>query len=638
MTRYLVRLVRLSTAIVALTPRLYLLVYTLSLSLPYLFCSFLTLPHLFLYYPPSCRVLTPLIMSEKFALPHQVPSSSLHSHTFTKKRRIRVEAFVLGILTIIGVFLGVHQLYPIRLFAHISNHYFLGPIGAPYAPPFLDVHNPSRFQFSVKHVIHQNVDKPLAEASMGRLDISGETLQKLRKDTPLVSFGSEKMSPWDTTYSITPRHDFEIKRLSDRSPAFIQSYIDYANTHRDRGLPAIKSEDMDWIDEVISVPNVTDRDTVVSLAIMASNAYVDIPFTGDWKNVTGDWGNNNTYDFGWRTDGIRGHVFVSAPNDELSTKEGSIVVISIKGTSAAILDNGGDTAPNDKINDNLLFSCCCARISYLWTPVCDCYTGKSYTCNQDCIERELYKKDRYYKAVLEIYNQVQELYPDSEIWVVGHSLGGSLGALLGRTYGLPAVSFEAPGELLPARRMHLPMPPGIPSWKEHIWHFGHTADPIYTGQCNGAASSCSVGGYAMETRCHSGLECVYDVVSDLGWHVSLINHRIHVVIDSVLLAYNTTAECKAPPPCRDCIDWKFVTDNDDDSTEPLPPPPPRSSVTSGLTTEPVTTKTRTLAPPTGPVTTIIPPSDDKDDDGRIEPEPPKVCRRRTWYGRCIDYS
>ena len=57
------------------------------------------------------------------------------------------------------------------------------------------------------------------------------------------------------------------------------------------------------------------------------------------------------------------------------SKDNKTVVIGIKGTSGAGLPGGGsdETGGNDKTNDNLLFSCCCARISYMWTTVCDCY-------------------------------------------------------------------------------------------------------------------------------------------------------------------------------------------------------------------------------------------------------------------------
>lgn len=50
------------------------------------------------------------------------------------------------------------------------------------------------------------------------------------------------------------------------------------------------------------------------------------------------------------------------------------------------------------------------------------------------------------------------MYPDSNIWIIGHSLGGSLASLLGMTFGTPVVAFEAPGEKMAAGRLHLPAP------------------------------------------------------------------------------------------------------------------------------------------------------------------------------------
>lgn len=70
--------------------------------------------------------------------------------------------------------------------------------------------------------------------------------------------------------------------------------------------------------------------------------------------------------FGWLEDGIRGHIYTNEDN--------STIVVSIKGTSAAVVGGGdGKTGLNDKTNDNLLFSCCCARVSWAWTTVCDCF-------------------------------------------------------------------------------------------------------------------------------------------------------------------------------------------------------------------------------------------------------------------------
>jgi len=50
------------------------------------------------------------------------------------------------------------------------------------------------------------------------------------------------------------------------------------------------------------------------------------------------------------------------------------------------------------------------------------------------------------------------MYPNANIWLTGHSLGGGLAALLGATFGAPVVTFEAPAERMASRRLHLPSP------------------------------------------------------------------------------------------------------------------------------------------------------------------------------------
>jgi len=418
----------------------------------------------------------------------------------------------------------------------------------------------------------------------------------------------------------------KIKRLNERSPDMVESYITHALSH-----PRINTHDsLEWSIDNVLVPNITDPETIVQLAKLASNAYAKLPIDPSWREVNDPDGNfgvgfNVSDSFGWSEGGVRGHVFVESLDE--NKKRPPLIIIAIKGTSASLIGggNGGDdgnggstgddgkTVELDKINDNLLFSCCCARVSSLWKTVCDCYE-KAYTCNQNCLENSLRKPDKYYKATLDIYRNVVEMYPDSEVWVTGHSLGGALSSLLGRTYGLPVVTFEAPGEMLATKRLHLPMPPGIPIEMEHIWHFGNNADPIFMGVCNGPSSGCSIGGYAMESVCHSGLTCIYDTIKEKGWHVNLLNHRLKTVIDDVLIESNETAICVKPAPCIDCYDWKFVDHAGDRFRKHREHMLTSSSLPTSISSTVSSSSTSTTT------------------------SKERKCLKRTWYGTCYKWE
>ncbi|KAF8638810.1 hypothetical protein AX17_001868 [Amanita inopinata Kibby_2008] len=321
-----------------------------------------------------------------------------------------------------------------------------------------------------------------------------------------------------------------------------------AAMHRSR--QHAQSELLDWRDEELPGPNVESRETLLTLAKMTYDAYLE-PGDREWYTLGPGW--NSTYPFGWEpdADGFRGHVFVSTDK--------STVVISVKGTSAGwIVGGGGPTAHKDKVNDNLLFSCCCARVGPTWSTVCDCYSG-GYRCDQTCVEKSLIDDSVFYSIGTNLYNNITYLYPDANIWIVGHSLGGSLASLMGVTFGTPVVAFEAPGERLAAQRLHLPSPPST----QHITHVYHTADPIAMGTCNGITSSCALGGYAMETRCHLGKSIIFDTVGQLGWAVDVRTHTIKAVIERLLGADWDPKNGKQVPvaeaeeDCMDCFNWEF---------------------------------------------------------------------------------
>ncbi|TFK28139.1 alpha/beta-hydrolase [Coprinopsis marcescibilis] len=329
------------------------------------------------------------------------------------------------------------------------------------------------------------------------------------------------------------------------------SFDDYEAARTNSMLTGEVSQ-LDWeLDEIIG-PDVEKRDVLLLLAKMSNDAYVD-PTDPAWYPLDEGW--NSSYPFGWEpdADGFRGHVFATTDN--------STIVVSIKGTSAGLFGGGGPTAKKDKVNDNLLFSCCCARVDWTWTTVCGCYRGTG-KCEQECLEKSLIEDSLFYPIGTNLYNNLTYLYPESNIWIIGHSLGGAIASLLGVTFGVPVVTFESPGEKLASRRLHMPVPPEV----HQVTHIYHTADPIAMGTCNGVLSSCALGGYAMETACHLGKTIIYDTVTSAGWAVDIRTHGIVTIIDKLLSQPwpPSVDEGREVPPaksqddCIDCYSWEFT--------------------------------------------------------------------------------
>ncbi|KAG5723609.1 putative lipase ATG15 [Termitomyces sp. T112] len=344
--------------------------------------------------------------------------------------------------------------------------------------------------------------------------------------------------------SNTDLYTIRSRRLTSFRPPSFQEFS------RTRSLYFGQSQ-LQWNEEEVIGPDVESRETLLELAKMTNNAYLcdDDP---DWYDLGDSW--NDSYPFGWEpdADGFRGHVFATPDNET--------VVLSIKGTSAGVFGGGGPTSKKDKLNDNLLFSCCCARIDWTWTTVCGCYRG-GWKCDTECLDKALIEESLFYSIGTNLYNNLTYMYPNSNIWVIGHSLGGALASLLGATFGAPAVAFESPGERMAARRLHLPSPPST----LHITHVYHSADPIAMGTCNGVLSSCALAGYAMESRCHLGKTIFYDTVSNLSWTVDIRTHGIVNVIEKLLSQPwapsaeigREVPELKTEDDCVECFSWEF---------------------------------------------------------------------------------
>jgi len=133
-----------------------------------------------------------------------------------------------------------------------------------------------------------------------------------------------------------------IRSLSRNTTQHIDSSretISHALTQSRASKYTTQSPAIIWATREILVPDVTDLVTVMTLAQIANNAYIEIPHTYDWVDVNGPW--NLSSDFGWEKNGLRGHVFASEGNET--------IIISLKGTSPAVFLGGG-TGGNDKVN------------------------------------------------------------------------------------------------------------------------------------------------------------------------------------------------------------------------------------------------------------------------------------------------
>ncbi|KAI1002584.1 putative lipase atg15 [Podosphaera aphanis] len=421
----------------------------------------------------------------------------------------------------------------------------LGPVRTPVIPEAQSSAAAGNNLFTLRHIFHHdNLKKPSLHR---RYDI-----QDQRSTLWIESeFGDAHLESRSLT---TRTKTTKIHRLKDRRPAVVDPMVIAAREYSKVWASAGDA----WTIDDLKAPDTTDVETILSFAQMSANAYLRKLGPGDKENIHGGFNRGTTTGFGWDGDGLQGYIYADETN--------SSVVIGFKGTTMAIWGGAG-TTKNDKENDNLFFSCCCGQQgNAFYRQVCDCATG-TYTCNLTCLKRNLREENRYYAAARHLYNNVTTMYPKANIWLTGHSLGGSVAAMIGLTYGSPAITFQAIPDALPANRLGLPVPPGTdpnrPSQRAYTgaFHFGHNADPIYMGNCNGATSPCSYAGYALETACHSGQECVWDVVNSNKTRTSIMTHKIYYVINNVIKKWSSAPQCYHTPECSDCVLWKEIQGN-----------------------------------------------------------------------------
>lgn len=184
----------------------------------------------------------------------------------------------------------------------------------PFDPP-VSPDNPStaprEHVFSLRHVFHHGTY--VYPKLHRRLDVNLEQALLRNED------GNDEQRTSGLRARSGPTN---IQRLSDRR---VDTVLPLLSAARLEGRPPIMPPSAWTIEEVLG-PNVTDRDTIISLALMSANAYEPVPGEGEWEDVK--HGYNYSDSFGWEEDGLRGHIFADENN--------STIVVAIKGTSGRL--------------------------------------------------------------------------------------------------------------------------------------------------------------------------------------------------------------------------------------------------------------------------------------------------------------
>ncbi|KAG7002031.1 lipase atg15 [Physcia stellaris] len=441
-------------------------------------------------------------------------------------------------------------------------------LGGAESTPSTPAPAPAEHDFTLRHLFHHGAY--LHPKLHRRLDVRPQDSiwmlddDKLDKN-PQRSF---HLRSWGET----------IQRLADRRFEVVDALMSSA---RLSGYTT-KTEASAWTMDEVSAPNITDKDTVLSLANMAANAYIEVPGTGNWEDV--DAGFNVTDDFGWQNDGLRGHIFADEGN--------KTIVIALKGTTPATkkttISSSVAVAAKADITFGAKFAIALPRRIPAIRPA----------------------SSRHYMGSIAITKLLKNF----------------METLLGLTYGIPVTTFEAVPEALPAMRLGLPAPPGTPPGAHQArkytgaYHFGHTADPIFVGTCNALTSACKV--------------CIYDTVKDKSWRVSATTHSVRSVIDDVIKVYDEVPECvpdsTEEEPCVDCFNWKYFKSNGSEGSRPSSSSSSSTSVSLTRTTtchtpgwwgclDESTTTSSTSALTTQTITTAT-----------------TTCLQWGWFGSCLD--
>lgn len=306
------------------------------------------------------------------------------------------------------------------------------------------------------------------------------------------------------------------------------------------------SSQLEFQDELLSYSN------IMTLAKMSYNAY-ESPGK-NWEYVPG-----YNHSIIGNVPTVEGYIFTN----------GDTTIISIKGTSVWWYPNKTDSedndhnpfstknVKNDRFNDNLFLSCCYYRQSNLYKSLCNATNTTFHICEKQCYSKSTEYTFNYMtiaKNLIDSLIKNKIINQNNSLVFTGHSLGGFIATYLGVIYQKPVITFEAPGEKYYFDLIGLDY-----SRATNIYHFGHTADPVFTGRCNGPGSICWLGGYIIRTKCHIGNTCTYDSISKLKFTESIFNHRLKFIINNIIPHWEfDQPTCSPQINCKDCEQWTFI--------------------------------------------------------------------------------
>jgi len=337
--------------------------------------------------------------------------------------------------------------------------------------------------------------------------------------------------------SLYQTYNLNLYNLNDTNSFYINTINSYTNDTN-------KIEDNKWFD--------MSYNNIYNLAILSNNVY----YERDNKNWN-DTCFNNTNDISKDNDTVRAYLF--------SSEDNKTHIISIKGTTtmfgkyAKIMNS----VYNDKFNDNLFYSCCFYKQSNLFKKIDGlkdkkCFQDSDYECKKECFNVINEYKLNYINIARNIVENLKsnDKYgvDFDEILFTGHSLGGSLATVMAVLYNKIGISFQSPGiknYILQSGILHN-------NNFDNIYNFGHNADIIFKGKCNGVLSLCYLGGYNIETKCHIGNICEYDAINKLNISESIFTHKLKYVIENIIPNWKDDfPECKKHE-CKDCEDWTYI--------------------------------------------------------------------------------